>query len=48
MTNQNGIEVDCPFTSGMLKKVAYAGAQARSFARAAKDLEALAETIGHG
>ena len=45
MTNQNGIEVDCPFTPGMLKKVAYAGAQARSFARAAKDLEALAETM---
>jgi hypothetical protein len=43
MTHQNGVEVDCPFTPGMLKKVAYAGARARSFAEASKDLEALAE-----
>jgi hypothetical protein len=39
-----GVEVDCPFTPAMLRKVAYAGAQSASFVQAAKDLAALAET----
>ncbi len=39
-----GVEVDCPFTPAMLKKVAYAGAQSASFAAASEDLAALAET----
>jgi hypothetical protein len=37
------VEVDCPFTPAMLKKIAYAGAQSASFVQATKDLEALAE-----
>lgn len=43
MTHQNGVEVDCPFTPGMLKKVVYAGARAQSFVEGSKDLKALAE-----
>lgn len=38
-----GVEPDCPFTPGVLKKVAYAGSQSASFVQATKDLEALAE-----
>jgi hypothetical protein len=38
-----GVEVDCPFTPAMLKKVAYAGSQSASFVQAAEDLAALAE-----
>jgi hypothetical protein len=44
MTKTIGVEVDCPFTPAMLRKVAYAGSQASSFVQATKDLEALAET----
>jgi hypothetical protein len=39
-----GVEVDCPFTPAMLRKVAYAGSQSASFVGATRDLEALAET----
>jgi hypothetical protein len=39
-----GVEIDCPFTPAMLKKVAYAGSQSASFVQATKDLEALAES----
>ena len=39
-----GVDVDCPFTPAMLRKVVYAGAQSASFVQASKDLEALAET----
>jgi hypothetical protein len=35
--------VDCPFTPGLLRKVAYAGSQSASFVEATKDLLALAE-----
>jgi hypothetical protein len=38
-----GVEPDCPFTLGVLKKVAYAGSQSTSFVQATKDLEALAD-----
>jgi len=38
-----GVEPDCPFTPGALKKVVYAGSQSASFVQATKDLEALAE-----
>lgn len=38
-----GIEIDCPFTPAMLRKVAYAGSQSVSFVRASEDLDALAE-----
>lgn len=38
-----GVEIDCPFTPAMLKKVVYAGSRSASFVEAAKDLEALAE-----
>lgn len=44
MTGVIGVEVDCPFTPAMLRKVSYAGSQASSFVQATKDLEALAET----
>ena len=40
-----GAEIDCPFTPAMLKKVAYAGVQSASFAKATADLEALAEVV---
>lgn len=43
MTRVLGVEVDCPFTPAMLRKVTYAGSQAPSFVQATKDLEALAE-----
>jgi hypothetical protein len=38
-----GVDVDCPCTPAMLRKIAYAGSQSASFVQAAKDLEALAE-----
>lgn len=44
MTRLIGVEVDCPFTPALLRKVTYSGAQATSFVQATKDLEALAET----
>jgi hypothetical protein len=43
MTRAIGVEIDCPFTPAMLRKVIYAGAQSCSFVQATKDLEALAE-----
>ncbi|MFV2070085.1 MAG: hypothetical protein ACC645_24225 [Pirellulales bacterium] len=43
MTRAIGVEVSCPFTPGMLKKVAHAGSRSASFAAATKDLDALAE-----
>ncbi len=43
MTSALGVEVDCPFSPGLLRKVAYAGAQSSSFVNATKDLEALGE-----
>jgi hypothetical protein len=43
MTQAIGVEVDCPFTPSMLRKVAYAGAQSASFVEASKALLALAE-----
>ena len=43
MTRAIGVEVDCPFTPAMLRKVAYSGSQSTSFVNATKDLEALAE-----
>ncbi len=43
MTQQIGVEVDCPFTPSLLKKVTYAGSQSASFVEATKDLWALAE-----
>lgn len=42
MTRTIGVEVGCPFTPAVLRKVAYAGSQSPSFVRATKDLEALA------
>jgi len=44
MTSAIGVEVDCPFTIGMLKKVVHAAARSSSFGAAADDLKALAET----
>lgn len=44
MTGAIGVEVDCPFTPAMLRKVVYSGSQAPSFVQATKDLDALAET----
>ena len=38
-----GVEPDCPFSPGLLKKIAYAGAQSSSFRQATKDLAMLAE-----
>lgn len=43
MTRAIGVEVDCPFSGSMLRKVVYAGSQSASFVTASKDLEALAE-----
>lgn len=43
MTRLIGVEPDCPFSPGLLKKIAYAGTQASSFVQAAKDLRVLAE-----
>ena len=44
MTQAIGVDVDCPFSPGMLKKVVHAGSQSASFVAATKDLIALAET----
>jgi hypothetical protein len=44
MTRAIGVEVGCPFTPAMLRKVAYAGSQSASFVQATKDLDALGET----
>jgi len=44
MTQVIGVEPDCPFTPGMLRKIVYAGSQSASFVQATKDLEALAES----
>ena len=38
-----GVEIDCPFTPAILRKVAYAGSQSVSFVQATEDLQALAE-----
>lgn len=43
MTEVIGVEVDCPFTPGMLRKVVHAGTRSASFVAATKDLGALAE-----
>jgi len=43
MTRAMGVEIDCPFTPGLLQKVAYAGSQSSSFVKATKDLESLGE-----
>lgn len=43
MTRTIGVEVGCPFTPAMLRKVAYAGSQSSAFVPATKDLAALAE-----
>jgi hypothetical protein len=43
MTAALGVEPDCPFTAGALKKVVYAGSQSASFVQATQDLETLAE-----
>lgn len=43
MTRAIGVEVGCPFTPGMLRKVVYAGSQSASFVQATNDLAALAE-----
>jgi hypothetical protein len=44
MTSVIGVEIDCPFTPAMLRKVVYAGSQSPSFVQATQDLTALAET----
>ena len=43
MTRAIGVEVGCPFTPAVLRKVVYAGSQSGSFVLASKDLKALAE-----
>jgi len=43
MTPVIGVDVDCPFTPGMLKKVVHAGSLSASFVAATNDLAALAE-----
>ena len=43
MTPALGIEPDCPFTPGVLKKVVHAGTRSASFVEATKDLADLAE-----
>ena len=43
MTRAIGVEVDCPFTPSVLRKIVYAGSQSASFVQASKDLKALAE-----
>lgn len=43
MTSVIGVEVDCPFTPSMLRKISHAGCQSASFVQATKDLMALAE-----
>lgn len=44
MTRAIGVEIDCPFTPAMLRKVTYSGSRSASFVEATEDLEALAET----
>jgi len=44
MTRAIGVDVDCPFTPAMLRKVTYAGSQSASFVQATRDLEVLAES----
>jgi hypothetical protein len=44
MTAVIGVEIDCPFTPAMLRKVTYAGSQSASFIQATRDLDVLAET----
>jgi len=39
-----GVEIDCPFTPAMLRKVTYSGSRSASFVEATEDLEELAET----
>lgn len=43
MTEMMGVDVDCPFSPGMLRKVAHAASQSASFVAATKDLRVLAE-----
>jgi len=43
VTQVIGVEVDCPFTPAMLRKVTYAGAKSSSFVEATDDLNELAE-----
>ena len=43
MTKTIGVEVECPFTPAVLRKVTYAGSQSAGFVQATKDLAALAE-----
>lgn len=43
MTRAIGVEVECPFTPAMLRKVIYAGSQSTGFFPATKALAALAE-----
>jgi hypothetical protein len=43
MTQAIGVEVGCPFTPAVLRKVAHAGTQSSAFVAATKDLKALAE-----
>ena len=43
MTRALGVEIDCPFSPGLLRKAAYAGSQSSSFVKATNDLEALGE-----
>lgn len=42
-TRRIGVEIDCPFSPGMLKKIVHAGSQSPSFVSATKNLDALAE-----
>lgn len=42
-TQTLGVEVDCPFTPAMLRKVSYAGGKSPSFVGATEDLTELAE-----
>ena len=43
MTQVLGVEVDCPFTPGVLRKVVRAGCRSASFVAASEELEGLAE-----
>ncbi len=42
-TQALGVEIDCPFTPAMLRKIAYAGSQSSSFVHATQNLSELAE-----
>lgn len=44
MTPAIGVEVSCPFTPAMLRKVVHAGTRAMGFVRASEDLRVMAET----